>query len=31
MRLDGGSWIVPADLRLERNEFGGAVGLLVVP
>lgn len=31
LRLDGGSWIVPAGLRLERNEFGGAVGLLVVP
>jgi hypothetical protein len=31
LRLDGGPWIVPAGLRLERNEFGGAAGLLVVP
>jgi 1,4-alpha-glucan branching enzyme len=31
LRLDRGPWIVPAGLRLEQNEFGGAVGLLVVP
>ncbi len=31
LRLDGGPWIVPKGLRLEQNEFGGAVGLLVVP
>jgi hypothetical protein len=31
LRLDGGPWIVPAGLRLEKNEFGGAAGLLVVP
>ena len=30
IRVDGGPWIVPAGLLLLRDEFGGAVGLLVV-
>lgn len=30
LRVDGGPWMVPAGLRQEATEFGGAVGLLVV-
>jgi hypothetical protein len=31
IRLDGGPWMVPGGTRVERTEFGGAVGILVVP
>lgn len=30
VRLNGGEWIVPKGLRPEQDEFGGAVGILVV-
>jgi hypothetical protein len=30
LRLDGGRWLVPPGLLSMRDEFGGAVGLLVV-
>jgi hypothetical protein len=30
VRIDGGTWIVPRGLRVEEDEFGGAVGILVV-
>lgn len=30
VRIDGGEWIVPPGLSAARDEFGGAVGLLVV-
>lgn len=31
IRLDGGAWAVPGGLRVERTEFGSAVGVVVVP
>ena len=31
VRLDGGPWIAPAGTRSEEAEFGGTVGVLVVP
>lgn len=31
VRIDGGAWIVPPGLASLKDEFGGTVGLLVVP
>jgi len=31
IRLDGGPWVTPGGTRVERTEFGGSVGILVVP
>lgn len=31
VRIDGGEWSVPAGLTTIRDEFGGSVGVLVVP
>jgi hypothetical protein len=31
IRLDGGAWVVPAGVTRIKDEFGGDVGLLVVP
>jgi hypothetical protein len=31
VRLDGGRWLVPRGLRIEDDEFGGRVGILVIP
>lgn len=31
VRMDGGEWIVPAGLATVRDEFGGSVGVLLVP
>lgn len=31
LRIDGGDWTVPRGVRAERTEFGGMVGILVVP
>ncbi len=31
IRLDGGEWMVPAGVTRIKDEFGGEVGLLVVP
>jgi hypothetical protein len=31
VRIDGGRWIVPANLPHLDDELGGAVGLIVVP
>jgi hypothetical protein len=31
VRYDGGAWLAPAGLPTERDEFGGSVGVLVVP
>jgi hypothetical protein len=31
VRIDGGPWLVPAGTRLEHTEFGGAVGVVVIP
>ncbi len=31
IRLNGGPWSAPRGARLERTEFGGAVGIVVVP
>jgi hypothetical protein len=31
LRLNGGAWSVPAGLRVDRTDFGEAVGILVVP
>ncbi len=31
VRIDGGPWIVPSGLTAIRDEFGGSVGILVVP
>lgn len=31
VRTDGGAWIVPPGLALLKDEFGGSVGLLVIP
>ncbi|UCG88666.1 MAG: glycogen-binding domain-containing protein [Gemmatimonadota bacterium] len=31
VRLDGGRWVVPRGLRIEDDEFGGRVGILVIP
>lgn len=31
VRVDGGGWIVPAGLATVRDEFGGSVGVLLVP
>jgi hypothetical protein len=28
---DGGPWVAPGGTRVERTEFGGSVGILVVP
>jgi 1,4-alpha-glucan branching enzyme len=30
VRVNGGPWLVPAQLLAITNEFGGAVGLLVI-
>ena len=30
LRVDGGDWVVPGGARVERNEFGGVVGVIVV-
>jgi hypothetical protein len=31
IRLDGGPWVAPGGTRVEPTEFGGSVGILVVP
>lgn len=31
IRLSGGPWSAPGGTRLERTEFGGSVGIIVVP
>jgi hypothetical protein len=31
VRLDGGSWIVPANLTRLSDDLGGSVGLIVIP
>lgn len=31
VRLDGGEWIVPAGVTRMKDEFGGEVGVLIVP
>ena len=31
LRIDGGAWTVPAGARIEANEFGGNVGVILVP
>ena len=31
VRIDGGEWIAPAGLTTVRDEFGGSVGILLVP
>jgi hypothetical protein len=31
VRMDGGEWMVPAGLTAVRDEFGGSVGIVVVP
>jgi 1,4-alpha-glucan branching enzyme len=31
IRVDGGPWVAPGGTRVERTEFGGSVGILVVP
>ena len=31
IRINGGPWLVPAGTRLEETEFGGAVGVIVIP
>ena len=31
IRVNGGTWTAPGGTRLERTEFGGAVGIIVVP
>jgi hypothetical protein len=31
IRIDGGPWIVPPGVLSMLDEFGGSVGLLVVP
>ncbi len=31
IRLNGGAWTAPGGARVERTEFGGSVGLLVIP
>lgn len=31
VRIDGGEWLVPLGTRIESTEFGGAVGIVVVP
>ncbi|MGI8618545.1 MAG: glycogen-binding domain-containing protein [Gemmatimonadaceae bacterium] len=31
VRLDGGAWVVPEGLTTVRDEFGGSVGILLVP
>lgn len=31
VRVDGGEWVVPGGLTAVRDEFGGAVGMLLVP
>jgi hypothetical protein len=30
VRADGGPWLAPRGTRLQRDEFGGEVGILVV-
>lgn len=30
VRVDGGPWLAPGGTRVETNEFGGAVGVLVI-
>jgi len=31
LRLDGGQWVVPANLPRLDDELGGVVGLIVIP
>jgi hypothetical protein len=31
VRVDGGTWVIPPGLLPLKDEFGGSVGLLVVP
>ena len=31
LRIDDGAWLVPAGTRLEETEFGGAVGVVLIP
>ena len=31
LRIDDGTWLVPAGTRLEETEFGGAVGVVLIP
>jgi hypothetical protein len=31
VRIDGGKWIVPANLPRIDDELGGTVGLIVIP
>ena len=31
VRINGGGWFAPAGTRAEETEFGGVVGVLVVP
>ena len=31
LRIDNGTWLVPAGTRLEETEFGGAVGVVLIP
>ena len=31
VRIDGGDWLVPLGARLEETEFGGPVGIVVIP
>ena len=31
LRIDNGAWLVPAGTRLEETEFGGAVGVVLIP
>jgi hypothetical protein len=31
LRLDGGAWTAPSGLRAATDEFGGEVGILIVP
>jgi len=31
VRYDGGEWLVPEGVRSEENDFGGSVGIIVIP
>ncbi|MDH5805954.1 MAG: glycogen-binding domain-containing protein [Gemmatimonadota bacterium] len=31
VRYDGGEWLVPEGVRSEANDFGGSVGIIVIP
>jgi hypothetical protein len=31
IRVDGGRWLAPRGTRLEQTEFGGPVGVVVIP